>query len=403
MLGSYVVYDYRNELRSNLHNSLTVFADDVVRHELYLNDPTRIKESFHLLEGYHDAPFVALFDHLDFSIYGDESAIEPGFNVVRVLPDERFLVVSSGLDAVNSKTMLFASRLLMVFGTVLLLFILIFVYFLNRLFKPLRCLVRFCQASSSEKGSLPLCSGSTEVIDLKKAIVGLLESNQTLCKQKQDIFKEAAHEIKSPIAILKARLALFKQNREFDKATFVRESEDDIRTISNKLRELLFLKEIEWEMQKKKEPVAMQGQCALMQEAFRPILEKKGLTMVSNWEEDFTLSVHKEAMQKVMQAVFENIFMHTKNNSIITNYVDAKNRRLHIVNEMGDESDETLFSSYIGSKMIERLADKLDYSYEVKEEQGLFYTTIVFGVSQKSVKVGRGEGVKKRAENASAR
>ena len=403
MLGSYVVYDYRNELRSNLHNSLTVFADDVVRHELYQNDPKRIKENFHLLEGYHDAPFVALFDHLDFSVYGDESAIEPGFNVVRVLPDDRFLVVSSGLDAVNSKTTLFASKLLMVFGTVLLLFILIFVYLLNRLFKPLRCLVRFCQASSSEKGNLPLCSGSTEVIDLKKAIVGLLESNQTLCKQKQDIFKEAAHEIKSPIAILKARLALFKQNREFDKATFVRESEDDIRTISNKLRELLFLKEIEWEMQKKKEPVAMQGQCALMQEAFRPILEKKGLTMVSNWEEDFTLSVHKEAMQKVMQAVFENIFMHTKNNSTITNYVDAKNRRLHIVNEMGDESDETLFSSYIGSKMIERLADKLDYSYEVKEEQGLFYTTIVFGVSQKSVTVGRGEGVKKRAENASAR
>lgn len=383
MLGSYVVYDYHKELRNNLHNSLTVFADDVVRHELYLNDPKRIKENFHLLEGYHDAPFVALFDHLDFSIYEEERSIEPGFNVVRVLPDERFLVVSSGLDAVNSKTVLFASKLLMVFGTVLLLFILIFVYLLNRLFQPLHCLVRFCQDSSSEKESLPLCSGSAEVIDLKKAIVGLLESNQTLCKQKQDIFKEAAHEIKSPIAILKARLALFKQNGEFDKATFVQESEDDIRTISNKLRELLFLKEIEWEMQKKKEPVAMQQQCAMMQEAFRPILEKKGLTMASNWEEDFTLSVHKEAMQKVMQAVFENIFMHTKNNSTITNYVDAKNRRLHIVNEMGDESDETLFSSFIGSKMIERLADKLDYSYEVKEENGLFYTTIVFGVSEK--------------------
>ncbi|WP_345974852.1 hypothetical protein [Sulfurimonas sp. HSL3-7] len=384
MLGSYVVYDYHKELRTNLHNSLSVFADDVVRHKLYQNDPNTIKESFHLLEGYHEAPFVALFDHLSFDLSQDKPSDAQACRVVRELPDDRYLVVSSGLEAVNSKTMLFIYKLLSVFGSVLLLFILIFAFFLNRLFMPLRCLVRFCQDSSVENRNMPLCSGSTEVTDLKKAIVGLLESNQTLCKQKQDIFKEAAHEIKSPIAILKARLALFKQNKDFDKTTFIQESEDDIRTISNKLRELLFLKEIEWDMQKKKESVAMQLQCTMMQEAFKPILEKKGLTMVSNWEEDFTLSVHKEAMKKVMQAVFENIFMHTKNNTTITNYVDSKNRRLHIVNEMGDKSDETLFSSYIGSKMIERLADKLDYTYNVQEKEGMFYTTIVFGVSEKA-------------------
>ena len=64
-----------------------------------------------------------------------------------------------------------------------------------------------------------------------------MESNQRFCKQKQDIFKEAAHEIKSPIAILKARLSLFKQNEDSDKAAFIQESEDDIRTISNKLHD----------------------------------------------------------------------------------------------------------------------------------------------------------------------
>ena len=281
----------------------------------------------------------------------------------------------------------FVLKLLLVVGTVLLLFILIFNYFLNRLLLPLRCLVNFCKDSSSDKDSIPICSGGSEVNDLKEAIIGLLEANQTLCKQKQDIFKEAAHEIKSPIAILKARLSLFKQDENIDKATFVQESEDDIKTISNKLRELLFLKEIEWDMQKLKESISMQEQCSMMQMAFKPILEKKGLTMVSNWEEDFSLSVHKEAMQKVMQAVFENIFMHTKNNSTITNHVDSKMRRLHIVNEMGDESDETLFSSFIGSKMIARLADKLDYTYEVEERDGLFYTTIVFNASEERCKV----------------
>ncbi len=387
MLGSYVVYDYHKELSTNLKNTMHVMAEDVIRHELYKSDPATIKSSFHLLEAYHESPFVALFDNLRFSIYDEKPAQLEVCSVVKKLPDERFLVVQSGRDAVKSKLLEFILKLVLVFGTVLLLFIVIFTYFLNRLFLPLRCLVRFCQDSSSEKESMPLCSGSAEVDNLKKAIIGLLESNQTLCKQKQDIFKEAAHEIKSPIAILKARLALFKQNNNIDKMTFIQESEEDIKTISNKLRELLFLKEIEWDMQKRKESISMQEQCAMMQEAFKPILEKKGLSMVSNWEEDFCLSVHKEAMQKVMQAVFENIFMHTKNNSTITNYVDSKNRRLHIVNEIGDKSDETLFSSYIGSKMIARLADKLDYTYGVEERNGQFFTTIVFNSSEQKCEI----------------
>ncbi len=382
MLGTYVAYGYHKELTTNLENSLAVMAEDVVRHELYKNDPETIKSNFHFLEEYHEAPFINLFDRLSFAIYDEKPAVENNCSVIKKLPDNRYLVVSSGREAVKSKLWTFISKLLLVFGTVFLLFIMIFSYFLNRFFLPLRCLVHFCKDSSDSKADTPLCNGSSEVNDLKEAIIGLLESNHTLCKQKQDIFKEAAHEIKSPIAILKARLALFKQNENIDKATFIEESENDIKTISNKLRELIFLKEIEWDMQKQKESISMQQQCSMMQEAFKPILEKKGLSMVSNWEEDFMLSVHKEAMQKVMQAVFENIFMHTKNNSTITNYVDTEHRRLYIVNEMGGKSDETLFSSYIGSKMIARLADKLDYSYDVEEKEGLFYTTIVFNSSE---------------------
>ena len=387
MLGSYVVYSYHKQLSTSLENSLSIMAEDVVRHELYKNDPETIKASFHFLEEYHDSPFVALFDHLTFSIHDEKPLIKELCSVIMKLPDNRYLAVTSGRDAVKSKMLGFVVKLLLVFGTVLLLFILIFTYFLDRLFMPLRCLVRFCNDSSSAEGVMPLCGGSSEVDNLKKAIIGLLESNQTLCQQNFFFKQKTAYEIKSPIAILKARLSLFKQNDNIDKATFVQESEDDIKTISNKLRELLFLKEIEWDMQKKKETISMQEQCSMMQQAFKPILDKKGLTMISNWEEDFTLSVHKEAMQKVMQAVFENIFMHTKNNSTITNHVYTKTRRVHIVNEMGGKSDETLFSSFIGSKMIERLADKLDYTYSVEEKDGLFYTTIVFNSSEEQCEV----------------
>jgi two-component system OmpR family sensor kinase len=80
-----------------------------------------------------------------------------------------------------------------------------------------------------------------------------------------------------------------------------------------------------------------------------------------------------------MQAVFENIFMHTKNHSVIRTTVDPKRRRLEIVNAVGTKSDETLFSSHIGSKMIDRLSGKLGYRYETLQNDGLFTTVITFG------------------------
>jgi signal transduction histidine kinase len=381
LLGIYVVYSYHKELENSLRNSLRVLSEDVVRHGLYTKDANEIKDSFHLLEAYHSAPFVTLFDDLSFSISGTLPETK-GIGVTSTLPDGRYLQVHSSSGRISEKTIDLALRLLMVFGVILLLFVLAFSLYLNRLFYPLRCLVRFCRASDHDEKSVPPCSGSAEVNELKNAIVALLKANQSLCREKQNIFKEAAHEIKAPIAVLKARLALFAQDAGFGKTRFVAESEADIATISSKLKELIFLKEIEWDMQQGREAVPMQAQCALMQQAFSPILEKKGLTMRSNFEEDFTLYTHKAAMQKVMQAVFENIFMHTKNRSVIRTTVDSKRRRLEIVNEVGTKSDETLFSSHIGSKMIDRLSGKLGYRYETLQNDGLFTTVITFGTEE---------------------
>lgn len=105
---------------------------------------------------------------------------------------------------------------------------------------------------------------------------------------------------------------------------------------------------------------------------------KKELEMVSNLQEDFTLYIHKEAIGRVMQAVFENIFMYTKNGTTIQTYIDSQKHELRIVNEIAQNSEEILFSSHIGSKLIERLSDKLEYKYTTYSEDNLFYTTIIF-------------------------
>ena len=377
VLGTYLAYDYQKELASGLKQSLQVVAEDLSHHSVQAEDiKSALQQHFH--EQYHKKSYDVLFDHLTYAVGPDPEVDHNKMNIIKPLTKDLVIVVSSEPGVIDQKLLAFVTKLLAISFISWLLINAMFDLVLRRLFRPLECLVDFCKERSTQKSAVSLCSGSQEVENLKEAIVELQEANETMCEQKQDIFREAAHELKSPIAILKARLALFKQSEAVDKALFIAESEADIKTISNKLRELLFLKEIEWDMNKQKEQVSMQEQCMMMQQDFRPILEKKGLDMVSNWDEDFSLYVNKEAMQKVMQAIFENIFMHTKNNSTIKNYVDTDQHRLHIVNDLGEKSDETLFSSYIGSKMIARLADKLDYVYEVEEKDGKFCTTIVF-------------------------
>ncbi|MBU1216313.1 hypothetical protein KJ870_06765 [bacterium] len=377
ILGTFVVVDYKKSLEQDMRNTMHIMADDIVEHGLYLESPEIIKSVFTSDESYHEASFLSYIKELEFSFRNSLGEKLSELEVSKKLPDGRFLLITSSSVSIDKKvnTLLLELSIGLLLG--LTLVISAFYLLLRKLLYPLQCLVNYCHNASSETSLLPKCNGSYEVNSLKDAILELQHNNKVLCKEKQDIFKEAAHEIKTPIAILKARLALFDKS-DMTKDTFVKESTKDVATISNKLRELIFLKAIEWDIKQAKEYVQMQNQCDMMQQLFRPILEKKALLMTSDLKDDFKLYIHKEAIGRVMQALFENIFMHTKNGTTIHTYVDSTKHQLRIVNEIGEESDEILFSSRIGTKLIARLAEQLEYTYSVKESDGFFYTTITF-------------------------
>jgi hypothetical protein len=377
ILGTFVVVDYKKSLESDLLNTMHIMADDITEHGLYSESPEALKEIFAAGESYHEANFLNYIEDLEFTFSSTLEDKVSKLQISRKLPDGRFLIISSSSSSIDKKVNSLLFDLSM--GLLLGLFLVIgaFYLLLKKLLHPLQCLVNYCHNASSDTILLPKCNGSYEINSLKEAILELQQNNKMLCKEKQDIFKEAAHEIKTPIAILKARLSLFDKS-DMPKEEFVKQSTNDVAKISNKLRELIFLKAIEWDIKQAKEYVQMQNQCDMMQQLFRPILEKKSLQMTSDLKDDFTLYIHKEAIGRVMQALFENIFMHTKNGTTIRTYVDSKKHQLSIVNEIGEQSDEILFSSRIGTKLIARLAEQLEYTYGVKESDGFFYTTITF-------------------------
>ena len=376
-LGFFVVFNHTKSLENDLVNKMHIMCDDILEHSLYTLKPQELKEFFASNKSYHKDSYGTYINEIDFAYSKTLDVNFTKLTIAKELPSGEYLIVSSSSEYINEQVNKLLLRLIIGLIIIFSLITLGLHLLLKKLLSPLACLVNYCNNSSMQSEALAQCSGSYEVNSMQEAIIGLQRSNQKLCKEKQDIFKEAAHEIKTPIAILKARLALFGKS-DMAKSEFVEECMNDISKISNKLRELIFLKAIEWDIQKAKESVMMQNQCSMMQQLFRPILEKKKIQMTSNLQEDFTLYIHKEAIGRVMQAVFENIFMHTKNGTVITTNVDSVKHELSIVNEIGEHSDEILFSSHIGSQLIGRLSEKLEYEYSTYEKDGFFHTNIIF-------------------------
>jgi len=268
----------------------------------------------------------------------------------------------------------FDIELLFMMASVFSVFLIIAYNFLKKKFTALHCLINFASSYSKADLQLPLCDGSYEVKMLKDAIFELVNTNKDLCQQKQDLFKEAAHELKSPVAVLKARISLFEQQADESKEEFINEAKQDIVIITAKLKELLFLKSIEWDMQLKKVYLNMEDNCKIMQEIFGPILRKQNIRVNSTWRGNFIIFTYKEAMQKVIQSIFENIFIHTKAGTTIQ--VKAEPNIIKIKNEIDTENESSLFSSYIGVKMIQRLSKKLSYDYSTYSDDKYFYTTL---------------------------
>jgi hypothetical protein len=380
LIGTFSIKEYKKSLENDVLNTMKIMSDDIVEHQLYTMDEEGLRSFMLSKDNYHHENYISYIKNIDFKFTSSLKDVDYELMVSKRLPDRRYLIIYSSNEDIKRNVQSFVINLSL--GSIAILFIMIGLFYilLRKLLLPFSCLVDYCN-NATNLTTVPECGGSYEIESLRDAIVNLQENNIKLCKDKQEIFKEAAHEIKTPIAILKARLSLYKQD-EMDKSEFIQESMLDIATISNKLRELIFLKAIEWDIQKAKEYVQMQNQCIMMQQLFGPILSKKNIKMVPSISRDFTLHIHKEAMQRVMQAVFENIFMHTKDGTTIYTYIDADKQELKIVNEIGEKSDEVLFSSHIGTKLIERLSQKLDYKYESSQKEGFFYTTIHFNSKQ---------------------
>ncbi|QSZ40664.1 hypothetical protein GJV85_00525 [Sulfurimonas aquatica] len=323
------------------------------------------------------------FTSLDLEYFAPNKPL-PKKTVSRIisLDDGSSVVLSVSEEYINEKMTHFRNMLLIIFITISTIFTVIAIILNKKLFYALKCLVDLCNDTTEQSDTVSYCPCSYEIKDLRDAITKLLIKNQSLFEKKSDMFKEIAHELKSPIAIMQARLSLLSvDDTPSNVEKYINETDEDIEDVKNIIYELLFLEEIEMEIQNThKSDISMRTECKLMQGKFGPILELNHVEVNAPWNEDFHIYTFKHSIRKVLQAVYENVFIHTQKGSTINVEVDAKNKTMLITNEAKSLADrESAFkSTKIGTKIIKRLSEKLDFTFSTELKNNIYTTTITF-------------------------
>ena len=372
-------YFFKERLKEDLEGHLRAISDYIVKSELELVDTKKLKSTLSSNKILFFMSDKNILDSLNIELSSqNQGQKEDHIFVETKVSDQKWMMlyVSKDLLDINNKTISVLSIILFI---ILFLSSLIIILRIRFLFEPMNSLIQLCNDVREKSNSITICNPhNKELFKLKKAITSLMDTNRNLCDSKVDIFKEAAHELKSPLAVMQARLTLLQDDKKYELEDYIDETNSDIIFLNSKLNELLFLKEIESGMSHEYvEEVSLKEQCELMRHRFHRMLEVKGVRIETNWSESFMVNAHLKVLQKVMQAIYENVFIHAKPQSIIYVKTFAQVKKIVITNTTNkDNINHT--SSHIGFQIIKRLSTKLGYEFSTKKDNNYFITTIKF-------------------------
>ena len=66
-------------------------------------------------------------------------------------------------------------------------------------------------------------------------------------RKESELFKEAAHELKTPLALMRSRLDVYEQSNVYEKSKFIQELSHDLERLTAELKNVLFLESSDFE------------------------------------------------------------------------------------------------------------------------------------------------------------
>lgn len=264
----------------------------------------------------------------------------------------RFLNATSTHEKIDKAVYDYAISLAMGYIGSLVVILSIGFFLLWHFMKPLEELAK--KAREWKNGDSFECDSSnpsSEIGELSHSFSNLVKRVESFRAKEKALFKEMAHELKTPIAIMKARLDAH------DSSPLTQELGADLERLMTELKGILFFETSDYEEPCATVPLELVGKILARME---PLIRKKELK-ISLSGEAFGVVSQPLLLQKLLSALLENAVTYAVCASEIT--IHASSKTLLISNLIAKE--KYLFSSKIGEKILRRISEELGIKYRI--------------------------------------
>jgi len=277
---------------------------------------------------------------------------------------------SAKIDAAVNR---YAKNLLIRYVVYLIVILTISFFALERLIRPLGLLALKCRTyKDGDVFEIAHKKFGDEICEVSGAFASLVERLENYRKKEKELFKEAAHELKTPIAIMRARLDVYQNSDEYDKEKFIFEISADVERLVSELKGVLFFESSDFEASSEFEAArSIKNALAKMD-----ILIKRQSVDVLMEPANLRLNKPKKLFEKLILALMENALTYAKKGSQIVINIEGRTKTICIKNEKGGE--KYLFSSKIGEKILDRVSNEMGFSYIIHDENGFYEVCLNF-------------------------
>lgn len=289
------------------------------------------------------------------------------------LQNSLYLIAISDNAKLQISVNKYSNKLLMRYLFSLLVILLISIVLLNYYMKPLAVLAqKMREWNCGDSFKFILDNPSKEIREVSIAFESLIRKMEGFRTKEGELFKEAAHELKTPLALMRSRLDVYENTQGYTKEKFIVDLGHDIERLTTELKNVLFLESSDYE-----DPVSLNMNTALRNIVHKvDILAKRKKLTLQLPVHSFTVTTPEKLLNKVLTALIENAMTYATENSQIDIEIDPNARTITIINDAGNE--KYLFSSKIGHKMLQRLSEELHFNYETIEDASRYAITLKF-------------------------
>lgn len=289
------------------------------------------------------------------------------------LANNYYLNAISDHQKIDNATYKYAQVLVLRYIVSLIVILLIVIFALDFYMKPLEQLAIKTKMWKRENPyDFVLDDASTEIKEVSSAFDGLVRRLESYRKKEAELFKEAAHELKTPLALMRSRLDVYEVSEHYEKEKFIAELGQDIERLTRELKNVLFLESSDFEESSTIDIIHI---FKTLERKMDILIQRKGLTLVLPIE-TFNVFASEKLLFKVLSALLENAITYATENSIVEIGCLPVERKLWIYNKIGME--KYLFSSKIGEKILKRLRNEIGFDYKIDQNKDSFRIELTF-------------------------